>query len=176
MLEDTWDQGLLPQESRWRRRLTVFDRKFWQENLPRLKFWNPKVPMIVNRRPEPQGPATLTLYLRDGKATGELSQPSSSTEGLSKAPQPVEGEKAVVVDVKGLHSTEILEALMAKTSAVPVQPTPEEEAEMKDIEELRRRGEIDRQENRKKLEELRKEKARLAQAMSEAAAIKAAAQ
>lgn len=132
--------------------------------------------MIVNRKPDPMGPATLTLYFREDKVTETLSQSNSSTQGLSKAPEPAEGEKTVVVDVKGLHSTEILDVLMRKTNAAPVQPTPEEEAEMKDIEDLRRRGEVDRQRNRRELEESRKEKARLAQAMSEAAAIKAAAQ
>lgn len=176
MREDTWGQGPLLPWSHREHKLTALERKFWQENLPRLKYWNPKVPMIVNRKPESHGTATLTLYFREGKMTGTPSQSNSSTQGLSKAPEPAEGEKAEVVDVKGLHSTEILDVLMRKTNAAPVQPTPEEEAEMKDIEDLRRRGEVDRQRNRRDLEATRKEKARLAAAMSEAAAIKAAAQ
>lgn len=149
-----------------------------KENLPRLKFWNPAVPMIVNRTEKQEGPATLTLYFRaDGKPNPrETPQPPSSTTGASKAPAPVAGEEAVTIDVKGIHSNEILSKFIEKTLAVPVEPTNAEREEAEEIAELRRRGEIDRVENAKELAAKKREKARLALAMSEAAAIKASAQ
>ncbi|KAK1754588.1 CI-B8 domain-containing protein [Echria macrotheca] len=153
-------------------------RKFWRENLPRLKFWNPAVPMIVNRIADPLGPAILTVYLREGGgplAKADVSQPSSATDGMSKAPPPANDEKVLVVDMKGLRSDEILKEFLKKTSAVPVETPLEEKMEIQEIEDLRRRGQIDRERNAKMLQEQRREKARLAQAMSEAAAIKASA-
>ena len=133
--------------------------------------------MIVNRTEDGEGPATLTLYIRaDGTPNpSDTFQPTSSTKGASKAPAPVAGEKAVTIDVKGIHSTEILSKFIERTKAVPVQPSRAELDEAAEIAELRRRGEIDRVENAKLLAEKRREKARLAAAMSEAAAIKAAA-
>ncbi|KAK1827557.1 CI-B8 domain-containing protein [Podospora conica] len=152
-------------------------RKFMKENLPRLKFWNPAVPMIVNRTPDSEGPATLTLYFREDGTPNprETPQPPSSTTGASKAPAPVAGEKAVTIDIKGVYSTEILDKFIERTSAVPVQPTQAELEEAAEIAELRRRGEIDRAENAKLIAEKKREQARLKLAMSEAAAIKAAA-
>jgi large subunit ribosomal protein MRP49 len=134
--------------------------------------------MIVNRSDDTEGPATLTLYFREGAAAPakiEGTQIGSAADGTSKAPKPSEGERAVVIDIKGVHSSKILEELMSKTSATPVQMTPQEEMEKRELEDLRKRGEIDRKNMAKMNEERRKEKARIAQAMSEAAAIKAAA-
>jgi large subunit ribosomal protein MRP49 len=132
--------------------------------------------MIVNRRDDTEGPATLTLYFRDSGAKNiEGTKIGSAADGSSKAPAPSEGERAVVIDIKGLHSDKILEEFMSKTNATNVQPTVQEEMELNELQDLRKRGEIDRKETTKMNEEKRKEKARLAVAMSEAAAIKAAA-
>ncbi|KAK0639336.1 CI-B8 domain-containing protein [Cercophora newfieldiana] len=152
-------------------------RKFWQENLPRLKFWNPQVPMIVNRCDDTERPATLTLYFRDDGAPAKIegTQLSSAADGTSTAPAPSQGERTVVLDIKGLHSEKILEEFMAKTSATNVQLTPQEEMELRELEDLRKRGEIDRKVTKKMIDEKKREKARLALAMSEAAANKASA-
>jgi large subunit ribosomal protein MRP49 len=132
--------------------------------------------MIVNRREDTEGPATLTLYFRDAGAKNiEGTMIGSAADGSSKAPAPSEGDRAVVIDIKGLHSEKILEEFMSKTNATTVHPTVQEEMELFELQDLRKRGEIDRKETRKMNEEKRKEKARLAVAMSEAAAIKAAA-
>ena len=140
-----------------------------------MKFWNPAVPMIVNRTDVLDGPATLTLYFRDDGAPpvkADITEVSSATDGSARAPPPREGEKTAVVDVKGLHSSEILAGLMEKTAAVQMHLTVKEEMELRDLQELRRRGEVDRKVNQKMQAELKREKARLAQAMSEAAAIR----
>ncbi|KAK3683594.1 CI-B8 domain-containing protein [Podospora appendiculata] len=149
-------------------------RKFFKENLPRLKFWNPSVPMIVNRTENQHGSSTLSLYFREG-GTGatEFTMPSSSTKGHAKAPEPVEGERVVTIDMKNRRSEMILKDFMDKTGAVPVAPTPQEEAELKDLAELHKRSEIDREIGRKLQEARRREAAMLAQARTEAAALKA---
>jgi large subunit ribosomal protein MRP49 len=131
--------------------------------------------MIVNRVEDTEGPATLTLYFRDDGAKVEGTHLSSSGDGTSKAPTPSEGERAVVLDIKGLRSEVILQEVMSKTSATNVSLTPQEEMELKELEDLRLRGEIDRKVTKKNNDERRREKARLAQAMSEAAAVKASA-
>src|SRR6478609_4155679 len=113
-----------------------------KENLPRLKFWNPAVPMIVNRTTDQDGPATLTIYFRaDGTPNPrDLLQPPSSTTGESKAPAPAPGEKSVTIDIKGVHSTDILKDFVHKTSAVPVEPTQLEKQELEELADLKRQA------------------------------------
>ncbi|KAK3985810.1 CI-B8 domain-containing protein [Cladorrhinum sp. PSN332] len=151
-------------------------RKFWQQNLPRLKFWNPAVPMIVNRTHDQTGPATLSIYFQEPGSTvqSDNAMPSSSTQGDAKAPPPAEGERVVTIDMKHRRSDMILQDFLAKTGAVPVKPTPQEETLMRDMEELEERGAVDRERVRKMIEHERRERALMAQAHSEAAAIKAA--
>ncbi|AEO61863.1 hypothetical protein MYCTH_2312533 [Thermothelomyces thermophilus ATCC 42464] len=150
-------------------------RKFFREALPRLKYWNPAVPMVVNRSHNQEGPATLTLYFREPGATlpADLPQPSSSTQGLAKAPPPVEGERALTIDMKNRRSEAILKEFMEKSGAVPVKMSPEDEATMREVEEREARGAIDRERIRKQNEAIKREKQMIAQAQSEAAAIRA---
>lgn len=142
-----------------------------------MKFWNPQVPMIVNRRDDTEGPATLTIYFRDDAAAPakfEGTHVSSAADGTARAPAPSEGERKVVLDIKGLHSERILEEFMSKANATNMHLTPKEEMELRELEDMRKRGEIDRKVTKKMIDEKRREKARLALAMSEAAANKAA--
>ncbi len=120
-------------------------RKFWREALPGLKYWNPAVPMVVNRSREPGTPATLTLYFREaGVKLPDLVQPSSSTDGSSKAPEPVPGERAVAIHMKNRRSEAILKEFMDKSGAVRVKPTPEDETELQEVAEREAQGAIDR--------------------------------
>ncbi|KAL1881101.1 hypothetical protein VTK73DRAFT_4778 [Phialemonium thermophilum] len=152
-------------------------RKFWRENLPRLKFWNPAIPMIVNRTKEQQGAATMTLYFRtDDRASTAPDTPipqlNSATDGSSPAPEPQPGEQTIVIDMKERHSSSILDEFLEKTGAVPVMPTPQENADLQAIEEMKKRSEIDREKKRVLREAQKREKAFLAEARSEAAALK----
>ncbi|KAK4186595.1 CI-B8 domain-containing protein [Podospora australis] len=151
-------------------------RKFWRTSLPRLKYWNPAIPMIVNRVANQEGPATLSIYFREPGVTpkGDVQQQSSSSEGFSKAPAPAEGERVVQIDMKGRHSDQILSEFMAKSGAVPVTPTAQEEMEIREAEELEMKAKIDKERVRKMVEESKREKRLIQQAQSEAAAIKAA--
>ncbi|TQV97646.1 hypothetical protein V2A60_006614 [Cordyceps javanica] len=115
-------------------------KKFWREYLPRLKYNNPAVPMIVNRHSQNDQAPTMTVYLRTGgDATAPSTpQPASSRVGLSKAQAPASNERVVHIDMKDKHSSNILEQLIAQVGAVPLRPTAEDTAEWQSLEELRK--------------------------------------
>ncbi|KAL0940970.1 mitochondrial 54S ribosomal protein mL61 [Colletotrichum truncatum] len=145
-------------------------RRFWRDMLPRLKFHNPAIPMIVNRKSNNEGAAVMSVYFNTGATPldpSTLPQLPSSAIDQSKAPAPVEGERVVKIDMKNKRSEEILERFLAETEANPVRPTPEEEAEMKEIEALRIKSEKDRQLVAKIRDEAKKEKAMLDKARAE---------
>ncbi|KND94203.1 hypothetical protein TOPH_01076 [Tolypocladium ophioglossoides CBS 100239] len=138
-------------------------RKFWREYLPRLKYHNPSIPMIVNRHGQSQTPPTMTVYLRtnsqptstDSSAAAEShAQPSSSRTNLSKAQPPSPDERAVNIDMKDKHSSDILEFFMAETRAKALQPTKEEIAEMQGLEAMKKQAVVDRE----RVRQLRAEK------------------
>ncbi|KAI0202991.1 CI-B8 domain-containing protein [Astrocystis sublimbata] len=169
-------------------------RRFWRECLPRLKYWNPAIPMLVNRRDEIGGPATMSIYFRQATISGSSSpsdsalsmaevvrnmlplaqQPHSSVKNEHPAPPPSEGERIVEIDMKNVHSDAILTEFLAKTGASPVQPTPSEQAEMRQVEDRREVGAIDRALVKKYIDDKRREERMLALAKKEAEAIKAA--
>lgn len=169
----------------FRRAVTVYGilteplsgRKFWRDALPRLKFWNPAVPMVVNRTDNQEGPATLSLYFRESGATlkSDTPQPSSAADGYSKAPAPAEGERVVTIDMKNRRSEAILKEFMDKSGAVPVTASPQDEADLLQARALEERGAVDRERLRRQNEETKREKAMIAHAQSEAAAIRTAA-
>ncbi|KAI3323749.1 CI-B8 domain-containing protein [Xylariaceae sp. AK1471] len=161
-------------------------RKFWRTCLPRLKYWNPAIPMLVNRFENQAAPATMSIYFRqassDSASTTEAvrnmlplaQQPHSSTTNEHPAPPPEEGERVVTIDMKNVHSDTILSEFLAKTGATLVQPTPDEQAEMRQVEERVERGAVDRAIVKKYIDDKRREERMLALARQEAEAIKAA--
>ncbi|KAL7795230.1 mitochondrial ribosomal protein L51 [Trichoderma ceciliae] len=125
-------------------------KKFWKEYLPRLKYHNPSIPMIVNRHDQNESPPTMTIYLRKPASSAEASsepvaQPSSSRTNLSKAQPPTADERIVHIDMTNKHSSHILEFFLAETRAVPLQPTNEEIVEMQSLATLRKNAEVDRE-------------------------------
>ncbi|KAG7054108.1 50s ribosomal protein mrp49 [Colletotrichum scovillei] len=147
-------------------------KKFWRDMLPRLKYYNPAVPMIVNRKNNNEGAAIMSVYFSTSGEPLEpstLPQPPSSAIDNSKAPAPLEGlERVVKIDMKNKHSEEIYDQFLQETKAEAVLPGPEDEADMKAAEELRIKGDKDRKRVAKILEEERREKAMLARARAEA--------
>lgn len=113
-------------------------RKFWKEYLPRLKYHNPSIPMILNRHHNNEVPPKMTIYLaRDpAKPPKTFLQTPSSHENTSKAQPPTESERTVEINMQNKHSEQILEYFMAETRAVPLQPTEKELEELKKLEEL----------------------------------------
>ncbi|CAJ2511007.1 Uu.00g066320.m01.CDS01 [Anthostomella pinea] len=175
-------------------------RKFWKTCLPRLKFWNPAIPMLVNRSDQQAGPATMSIYFRQtsldptspsssstSSSTSPSSvaaaarnmlplaqQPKSSTENEHPAPPPEAGERVVTIDMKNVHSDAIFSEFMAKTGATPVHPSPDEEVEMRQVEEREERATVDRAIVKKYIDDKRREERMLALARHEAEAIKLA--
>ncbi|KAI0484157.1 50S ribosomal protein mrp49 [Xylariaceae sp. FL0804] len=79
-------------------------RKFWKDCLPRLKYWNPAVPMLVNRTTDQSGPATMSIYFRQAggassssprsTATTTTTTSSSSSSSPTEAATAAEGESS----------------------------------------------------------------------------------
>lgn len=79
--------------------------KFWRDNLPRLKFWNPSVPMIINRTPEPDKPATMSIYLRQSapgssKKKGASKPATTTTTTTATTPKSPEAATADTAEAK----------------------------------------------------------------------------
>ncbi|RBQ65698.1 hypothetical protein FVER14953_04942 [Fusarium verticillioides] len=136
-------------------------KKFWRENLPRLKYHNPSVPMIVNRHSRNNKKPTISIYLRKPDAStpapATRSQPSSSRNNMSKATPPDADEKIVTVDMTEKHSSHILEYVLAETRAVPIKPTKEEIRELQELDAMARQAEVDRARMRSLREEKKRE-------------------
>lgn len=171
--------------------------------MPRLKYWNPAVPMIVNRSDKQEGPATMSIYFRQpveettstsstsssttssatsapkktvlsGLSTLPLAQqPRSSVSGEFPAPPAGEGEHVVTIDMKNVHSDRILEAFLAKTGARLVRPTADEEVEMRQVAERVEKGDADRIIVKAFEDDKRKKQAMIEKIKQEADAIKA---
>lgn len=156
--------------------------------------------MIVNRTTDQSGPAVMSVYFREAAAASNPSSaatsssssssssttsqqtqtqisntPSSSMQGKAPAPPPLESERVVTVQMKGVPSEQILRDFLELTGAVPIVPTPQEEAAMRNVEDRKERGEADREVMHKFLEAQRREARMMAQARNEAAAMKASA-
>lgn len=164
-------------------------KEFFSKCLPRLKYWNPAVPMIVNRLPGADK-AVMTIFIRrtpadaDADATSPSSrtepyinpnnQPTSSFQGKSTVPEPLPEERTVQVEMLRARSSDILKALLKETKAEPVVPTEQEEIELQEIRERQAKSEVDRELMARKNAEKKREAAIMQQARKEAAAMKQA--
>ncbi|VUC22083.1 unnamed protein product [Clonostachys rosea] len=123
-------------------------KKFWKEILPRIKYHNPAVPMIVNRHNNNDRPPVMTIYLRkpDASPTSDPApvQPASSWADLSKATPPAADERVVTIDMKNKHSSAILEFFLAETRALTIAPTKEEIEEIQSLKVLKKESQISR--------------------------------
>ncbi|EGX47875.1 hypothetical protein TWF173_006636 [Orbilia oligospora] len=105
-------------------------RKFFRECLPRLKYHNPEVDMIVTRKDALEGPATLTIHFSDVPVDNKL-------QFKKKQPTtPVVRETISTIDIDMLnrYPDDIMAELVQKTSATLYSEPPrpqelEEEAE-----------------------------------------------
>ena len=133
--------------------------------LPRLKYHNPAVSMTVVRSQTEAGLATLTIFFDDHPAgmsstTASMTTTAASAEALAASSS---GRKEVI-DMQHKHESEILKQVMELTQATQVRATPEEEAEMQESGEQRKRSAQDVLRNAKLNEQKRQEKALLEQA------------
>ncbi|ROW17219.1 hypothetical protein VPNG_01201 [Cytospora leucostoma] len=171
-------------------------RKFWGDYLPRLKYHNPQIPMIVNRTREQQGPATLSIYVKSNTTTEKPAAQAaaaaaaaaaatttpaapapavvtSSSEGKARAPEPSEGETVVTINMKNVRSDDILKQFMERTGARQLEPTPEDAEELARLAELQERSVYDREVQRRYRDKIQSEKRLLEKARQEADALKA---
>ncbi|CAH0059560.1 unnamed protein product [Clonostachys solani] len=123
-------------------------KKFWKEILPRIKYHNPSVPMIVNRHTNNDRPPVMTIYLRkpDASPTSDPApvQPASSWADLSKATPPAADERVVTIDMQNKHSSTILEFFLAETRALTIAPTKEEIEEIQSLKVLKKESQVSR--------------------------------
>lgn len=118
-------------------------RHFWRNCLTRLKYHNPAVKMTVKQTTEQEGPAALTIYFAE--RTSSTAAAYASPEIKDKyAPAPLPNERTVVVDAKNLDYKEIWKKVKTVTGAQDVEATPEEKAELEELERLRVKSEQDR--------------------------------
>jgi large subunit ribosomal protein MRP49 len=126
--------------------------------------------MIVNRKENTEGAATMTIYFRNAAAaeTANRIQPPSSATDTSKAVAPAADERVVKIDMKNKHSDDILQQFMAQTQAKPVVFTPEQLEEIKGVEEFLVQAEKDRKVVQAYRDEIKKEQDMLRKARESA--------
>ncbi|KAK6345566.1 hypothetical protein TWF718_007477 [Orbilia javanica] len=127
-------------------------RKFFRECLPRLKYHNPEVDMIVTRKPDLEGPATLTVHFSDIPVENTLQLKKKQT-----APVVRETTSTLEIDMLNRYPDDIMEELVQKTSATLYSEPPrsqelDEEAEylaVKRENELKEKYKLQRADRRK---------------------------
>ena len=111
-------------------------RRVWRVYLPRLKYHNPAVSMTVKRGADQEGPATLSVHFTS----------SSTTPAASPTPLPdySASKRVETIDMKHKSESEILSRLLEMTKAIPYEATPDELAELRDVEDYNRKTTRDR--------------------------------
>jgi hypothetical protein len=69
----------------------VYYRRFWRQNMPRLKYWNPAIPMVVNRSDDQAGPARMTIYIRN---SGQAQSANPLSRAIEAQEQGVRGNES----------------------------------------------------------------------------------
>jgi len=130
--------------------------------LPRIKYRNPTIPIAIHRHADAEGPSLLHIYTS--------AQPSSTSPGATSTTTPPSATPnpqdtltpdatapTYTIDIKMKQESEILDLLIQKTGATPIQATPQELEEQNEIAEFKMKSEKDRVEVRDKLTRVRRE-------------------
>ena len=125
--------------------------------------------MTVDRSEDNTGPATLSIFFatttNTSSASAISSQASTSSTTASKATTDhTPFERVESINMKHMHEEEILEQMMQITKAVKVDPSPDEDLEMRQLEDQRTRSQRDAETTRLYNEKVGREKALLEQA------------
>ncbi|MCJ1253432.1 hypothetical protein MMC24_001243 [Lignoscripta atroalba] len=142
-------------------------RKFWQNYLPRLKYHNPAISMTINRSTDQTGPATLSIFFAPAPTSTSPTAspaPASSTSTSTPPSEHTPSDRTESIDMKHKHESDILLQLMKITRAMPVEATADEEEELQQLEEQRKRSEQDALRMAEVNEKRRREQALLQQA------------
>ena len=120
--------------------------------------------MTVNRTLDQGGPATLTVFFapppRSSSATASPA-PSSSTDPSAAPSGHAPADRIETIDMKHKHESEILSRLLELTRGITYEATPDELAELRDVDEEQKRSERDREAQARLNEIERQEKALL---------------
>lgn len=139
-------------------------RKLWRKCLPRLKYHNPAVSMTINRTSNQEGPSTLTVFFAPCLNSTEATASSVSSSSPDASPALDLSKRVEIIDMKHKREGEILSRLLEVTSGRPYETSPEEHAELREIEDYRRSSQTDRKAQARLNEVKRQEKALLDQA------------
>ena len=123
--------------------------------------------MTVNRSKTKGGSATLTIFFHE---TAAATTSTATIKVLGETSEADFNGRTEVIDIKHKHESEILQQVMELTKATPVRATPEEEAEMQELQEQKKRSAQDMLRNARLNEQKRQEKALLEQARGAVAA------
>ncbi|KAI9885106.1 MAG: hypothetical protein M1823_003117 [Watsoniomyces obsoletus] len=132
-------------------------RHFWRHYLPRLKYYNPAIPMTVHRRTAQDSPALMTIFFNDGSLTAgpatistttssntstapitPTTEPSVSSSSSSSStptnPNPTD-ERIQTITMTHRSEMEILNEFLNLTRAAPVPISDEDSQLLKDLKE-----------------------------------------
>ncbi|PVI05934.1 hypothetical protein DM02DRAFT_610279 [Periconia macrospinosa] len=137
-------------------------RKFWREMLPRMKYRNPAVPMEISRHEQPDGPSLLHIFTAANKSPPAPNKtapaPPASSPNPANTLTPDTTTPTHSINIQGMTELAILEQLVQKTGAQPLEMTPEETQEWDEVHGFHSRSEKDRQETRARFLNERHEK------------------
>jgi len=126
--------------------------------LPRLKYHNPSVPMTVERKEDQNGPATLSIHLRQPQST------HSKTSEFSNPPidmQESSNPSVITIDMKNRTEDAIWEEFVKASGAKEVKPTKDETQMLADLEEQKIKGNKDSERSKLVRAQFKKEQAML---------------
>ncbi|KAI4270955.1 MAG: hypothetical protein LQ337_006353 [Flavoplaca oasis] len=162
---------------------------------PAVEVWSPNGDYIAERRPmngwllgrpkpvPAKGRVRPRRSMKGAKKAMKLKTPSHPASNAS-APAPLPSiitqdtptpghapfERTVTIEMKHRHESEILSELLSLTKASPVEPLPEDKAELEKLAEEERQAGLDRVRNAAYIEQKRQDKALLDQARGAAGA------
>ena len=136
--------------------MTVFFRSASASNQPAVPTGSTTTSQLSTSTPSP--------------TTSAPTPSSTSSSAPSKSTDTDTSTRTVTIDMKHIHSSEILSRLLDVTDAVAVAATPEEEAQMQMLAARRRTSERDAARSATRNQKLQREKDVLAQARGDIAA------
>lgn len=98
-------------------------KKVWRQYLPRLKYYNPGVSMVVNRNEDVKGRAVMTVEFHPPNASGD-SQSTATTQPADTTALVSIRTRTIIM--KGRRSSEILDNLYEVTKATLVEESSED--------------------------------------------------
>ena len=120
--------------------------------------------MTINRSHDQGGPATLSVFFapppKSSSATASPA-PSSSTDPSAAPSGHASADRIATIDMRHKHESEILSKLLELTKGVSYEASPDELAELRGVEDEKRRSEEDREAQARLNEVKRQEKALL---------------